>query len=96
MSLVIIVGTSAPPAGPVTSTLTEVQKSQITNYAVTVLYYEAKAFRPQSLTESQKAQIAHSVLTLGYGTGTGVANAQSLTESQKAQMTYAITNLSYS
>jgi len=50
--------------------------------------------QPQTLTESQKAQIsAYTVTTLDYHTS---VNAQTLIESQQVQISaYAITTLSY-
>jgi hypothetical protein len=50
--------------------------------------------QPQTLTESQKAQIsAYAISTLDYHIS---VNAQTLTESQKLQIsTYAVTALSY-
>lgn len=92
MSLVIIVGTSTPPSGPVASIIAEVQKAQ-TAYAFTILYYEAKQFNPRSLIETQQAQTVYAVTNLSYVVS---AKAQTLAESQKAQIAYAVTNLSYS
>ena len=50
--------------------------------------------QPQTVTESQKAQIAaYAVPTLSYRVS---ANAQTLTESQKATISaYAVTTLNY-